>query len=152
MAFNANVEVKKFLSAGDKVSSRITTFAGSIYFVLLNALWFSIWLLTNTGTFGEDRKFDEFPFGFLTLAVSLEAIFLSIFVLISQNRQAKLAEIRSELDYRTDLQSEVEVEVIVSILQRLAKNQNIDVSDLMKNLKIDNAKVLTDHPVENDTP
>jgi uncharacterized membrane protein len=65
-----------------RLADWITTFAGSMRFVGLHVAWFAAWILVNL--FGP--AFDPFPFGLLTMIVSLEAIFLSTFVLISQNR------------------------------------------------------------------
>lgn len=147
MALNKNEEIRKFHTLGDRISDKVTSIAGSIPFLLLNLAWFTAWLLVNTGQFGERAIFDKFPFGLLTTAVSLEAIILSTFVLISQNRQSKLERLRSELDYRTDLQSEADIETILSMLERLAKKQNINVSDLLEQLEADRKKVLAQHPL-----
>ena len=89
--------------AQDEVTDAITAFAGSLMFVYIHVAWFVIWVVLNSGIL----SFDEFPFGLLTLIVSLEAIFLSTFVMISQNRQAARADVRSELDFETNLRSEV---------------------------------------------
>jgi uncharacterized membrane protein len=91
----------------DRIADAATAFSGSIGFVYLHAAWFAVWLLVNLGVFGTAAIFDPFPFGLLTLMVSLEAIFLSTFVLISQNRQAARADVRSELDYETNVRSEI---------------------------------------------
>jgi uncharacterized membrane protein len=69
----------------DRLAGAITSFSGSMLFVYLHILWFGAWLLVNTGHVGI-LQFDPFPYGLLTMIVSLEAIFLSTFVLISQNR------------------------------------------------------------------
>ena len=87
----------------DEVTDAVTAFAGSLSFVYLHVAWFAVWVLLNT----SGSAFDAFPFGLLTLIVSLEAIFLSTFVMISQNRQAARADIRSQLDFETNLRSEV---------------------------------------------
>ena len=92
--------------AQDDVTDAITAFAGSLSFVYIHVGWFAVWVLLNVGAFGL-AAFDDFPFGLLTLIVSLEAIFLSTFVMISQNRQAARADVRSELDFETNLRSEV---------------------------------------------
>jgi uncharacterized membrane protein len=92
--------------AQDGVTDAITAFAGSLSFVYIHVGWFAVWVLLNAGVFGL-AAFDKFPFGLLTLIVSLEAIFLSTFVMISQNRQAARADVRSELDFETNLRSEV---------------------------------------------
>jgi uncharacterized membrane protein len=91
----------------DRIADALTAFSGSISFVYVHIGWFVLWLLINLGLFGAAREFDPFPFGLLTLIVSLEAIFLSTFLLISQNRQTARADVRSELDYETNVRSEV---------------------------------------------
>jgi uncharacterized membrane protein len=93
--------------AQDRAADRVTDFAGSLNFVYLHSVWFGIWILLNVGLAGASLKFDKFPFGLLTMIVSLEAIFLSTFVMVSQNRQAARADIRSELDFETNLRSEI---------------------------------------------
>src|SRR5437764_6093178 len=93
--------------AQDRAADRITAFAGSLNFVYLHSVWFGIWILINIGLIGGAVAFDEFPFGLLTMIVSLEAIFLSTFVMVSQNRQAARADIRSELDFETNLRAEI---------------------------------------------
>ena len=95
------------LRAQDRAADQITAFAGSLKFVYLHSIWFGIWILLNVGILGASLKFDKFPFGLLTMIVSLEAIFLSTFVMVSQNRQAARADIRSELDFETNLRSEI---------------------------------------------
>jgi uncharacterized membrane protein len=93
--------------AQDKVSDTITAFAGSMAFVYLHIAWFGVWLVVNSGLLGSELVFDDFPFGLLTLIVSLEAIFLSTFVMITQNRQGARADVRAQLDFETNLRSEV---------------------------------------------
>ena len=87
------------------------------------------------GLLGATLIFDEYPFGLLTLIVSLEAIFLSTFVMISQNRQARSAEIRSDLDYKTNVMAEREIDIIMRALQRMAEKQGIGVGDLVTELE-----------------
>ncbi len=128
-------EIARLRTAGDKVADKITAFAGSLTFVLLHVAWFGFWILASTGVFGEHIRFDPFPFGLLTLVVSLEAIFLSTFVMISQNRQSDMAEIRSRLDYETDSQSEKEISIVMETLERIAAKQNVRIDDLMQKMK-----------------
>ncbi|HEX9442442.1 MAG TPA: DUF1003 domain-containing protein, partial [Roseiflexaceae bacterium] len=80
----------------ERISDAITAFSGSLSFVYLHALWFGLWVLLNTGWFGI-RPFDPFPYSLLTMIVSLEAIFLSTFVLISQNRSGEAADRRADV-------------------------------------------------------
>jgi uncharacterized membrane protein len=93
--------------AQDRAADQITSFAGSLKFVYIHSVWFGMWILLNIGILGTSLVFDKFPFGLLTMIVSLEAIFLSTFVMVSQNRQAARADIRSELDFETNLRSEI---------------------------------------------
>jgi uncharacterized membrane protein len=99
--------LKALMRAQDRAADRITSFAGSLNFVYLHSVWFGIWVLLNVGILGASLEFDKFPFGLLTMIVSLEAIFLSTFVMVSQNRQAARADLRSELDFETNLRSEI---------------------------------------------
>ncbi len=91
-----------------KVSDAITNFSGQLGFVYLHLAWFGFWILANSGWLGM-KPFDPFPYGLLTMVVSLEAIFLSTFVLISQNRLSELAEKRADLDLQIGLLTEHEV-------------------------------------------
>ncbi len=91
----------------DEVADHVTNFAGSLKFVYLHSVWFFIWVVLNVGVLGAALKFDPFPFGLLTMIVSLEAIFLSTFVMVSQNRQAARSEVRAQLDFETNLRAEI---------------------------------------------
>jgi uncharacterized membrane protein len=93
--------------AQDRAADRVTTFAGSLNFVYIHSVWFGVWIVLNIGAIGGALVFDKFPFGLLTMIVSLEAIFLSTFVMVSQNRQSARADIRSELDFQTNLRAEI---------------------------------------------
>ncbi len=93
--------------AEDQGADRITEFAGSMRFVYIHAIWFGIWVLLNIGLAGAGWEFDSFPFGLLTMIVSLEAIFLATFVMISQNRQSQRSDLRSEIDFETNLRAEI---------------------------------------------
>jgi hypothetical protein len=102
-----NVILRSVMRAQDVLADGITTFAGSMRFVYIHLVWFAAWMLFNVGAFGRSAEFDKFPFGLLTMVVSLEAIFLATFVMISQNRQAARADIRAELDFETNLRAEI---------------------------------------------
>ncbi|WP_405847421.1 DUF1003 domain-containing protein [Streptomyces sp. NBC_01518] len=91
----------------DRVADAITAFAGTMLFVYIHALWFAVWIALNEGLLGQGGIFDPYPYGLLTMIVSLEAIFLSTFVMVSQNRQATRENVRADLDFETNLRSEV---------------------------------------------
>ncbi len=99
--------VQRMKERQDQLADRITAFAGSLKFVYIHAVWFGLWIVVNIGIFGQRDEFDRFPFGLLTMIVSLEAIFLSTFVMVSQNRQAQRSDVRSELDFEANLRSEI---------------------------------------------
>jgi len=92
----------------ERVADALTSFASSTPFLLLHVSWFVVWIAWNTGLLGL-RPFDPFPFGLLTMVVSLEAIFLSIFVLMAQNRESAIAELREEITLQVNLRMEEEV-------------------------------------------
>ena len=91
----------------DHIADRVTAFAGSLSFVYIHAFWFGLWIAVNAGLLGASAIFDAFPYGLLTMVVSLEAIFLATFVMVSQNRQAARSDIRSDLDFENNLRSEI---------------------------------------------
>ena len=105
---NANVEAEEQLSGLQRVADWIAEFSGSMPFLMINAIWFIIWIAVNIIPLGI-RQFDPYPFGLLTMIVSLEAIFLSCFVLISQNRQAEKDHVKSDIEYDVNIKAELEV-------------------------------------------
>lgn len=100
------------------VSDAITAFSGRMPFVYLHVAWFGIWVVLNSGIFGLP-PFDPFPYGFLTTFVSLEAIFLSTFLLISQNRFSAEAERRADLDLHVGLVTEYELTRVLHMLSAI---------------------------------
>jgi CRP/FNR family cyclic AMP-dependent transcriptional regulator len=107
---NVNEIADEKLTFGQRIADVIAEFSGSIPFLMLNAAFFGIWLGLNAI---PGIAFDPYPFGLLTMIVSLEAIFLSIFVLVSQNRQADKDRIRNELDYQVNLKAELGVSTLL---------------------------------------
>jgi uncharacterized membrane protein len=99
------------------LADRITRFAGSMTFIYLHVAWFAIWLLVNAGLFGLPA-FDP-AYTVLTMIVSLEAIFLSTFVLVSQNRQAEVMDQRAQLDLQINLLAEYEITRILTLLDAI---------------------------------
>jgi uncharacterized membrane protein len=92
----------------DRIADWITAFAGSMAFVYLHVAWFAAWIVINV----TGWRFDPFPFGLLTLIVSLEAIFLSTFVMISQNRESARSDLRAKQDFETNALSEAWLEAL----------------------------------------
>jgi uncharacterized membrane protein len=115
----ANAQRTKGARFADWMTSRF----GSMWFFSANAFFFIGWMIWNTGWVPEIIPFDPYPFTFLTMIVSLEAIFLSIIVLISQNRAAHIADVREEIDLQLDVITEEEVTKVMELVVYLAKHQ-----------------------------
>jgi CRP/FNR family cyclic AMP-dependent transcriptional regulator len=105
---NVNEEVEEHFSLIQRIADWLAWFSGSMSFLLIHTIWFAIWISLNTVILGSGA-FDPFPFGLLTMIVSLEAIFLSCFVLISQSRQAEKDKVRSDIEYEVNIKAELEV-------------------------------------------
>jgi uncharacterized membrane protein len=110
----------------DRLAETIARFCGSMTFVWVHVFWFSIWILLNL--IPGIRHVDPFPFTFLTLIVSLEAIFLSTFILISQNLDSRISERRSHLDLQLNLLSEQENTKMIVMLHAIAAAVGADLS------------------------
>ena len=109
----------------ERVADEIARIAGSAWFALLHLGWFATWLLVNAGVVPLLPAFDPYPFSLLTLAVSLEAIFLTIFVLISQSRMTRQADRRAHLDLQINLLAEQESTRTVELLERIAAHLGV---------------------------
>ena len=122
---NANAVIAEATTTWQRVSDRVATVAASHLFTVTHLVWFGGWIGLNTlaaaGWLPRQLAFDPFPFGLLTLIVSLEAIFLSIFVLVSQNRQAERDRIRTDLDYQVNVKAHVEIVGVVERLDRIER-------------------------------
>ena len=118
---NVNVEAEEKSTAFEKIADWIAVFSGSLTFLVINTAWFAFWILANTIGLPGISRFDPFPFGLLTMIVSLEAIFLSIFVLISQARQASKDRVRSDIEYEVNVKAEMEVAHLHEKLDRISE-------------------------------
>ena len=114
---NVNDEIAPSSNFGEKLSDLLTALAGDIRFVYFSAAWFLIWIVLNTNIIPGVTAFDPFPFGLLTMVVSLEAIFLSQFVLISQNRQATRDKVRNDIEYDVNLRAGTEIRQLMRQLE-----------------------------------
>jgi uncharacterized membrane protein len=137
-------KTKEDRSSADRVSDAITRVAGSAGFVVGHVIGFTLWITINVGLVPGIAPFDPYPFSFLTLVVSLEAIFLAIFVLMSQNRAARLADRRAHLDLQVDLLAERELTVMLHMLRALCAKQHValdgvgtEVTDLLEETDVE---------------
>ncbi len=118
---NVNEEVEDKRTVVQKAADWIAEFSGSIAFLVIHIGVFASWILINTQA-PESVRFDPYPFNFLTMCVSLEAIFLSVFVLLSQNRQAAKDRVRADIEYDVNLRAELEVAHLHEKIDRLTSD------------------------------
>lgn len=123
MSKNLNVEFDRTATLEQKVADRITEWAGSMGFAYVHVIWFVFWIGINLGWFGVYLIFDPYPFGLLTMIVSLEAIFLATIIMVSQNLISKKQELRAEHEYQINLQAEKNVAEILAIIKELKKEE-----------------------------
>ena len=112
----------------DRLADGITYLSGRMSFVYFHVIWFAAWIAINTGYLGLSI-FDPYPYGLLTMIVSLEAIFLSTFVLISQNRLSEEADRRADLDLHIGLLNEAEMTFALKILRTIQVKLDIPTED-----------------------
>jgi uncharacterized membrane protein len=128
-------------SATEAIADRLNERAASTPFFVLHVVWFAIWISWNLGWFGL-LPFDPYPFGFLTMVVSLEAIFLSIFVLMAQKRESAIAELREELALQVNLRIEEEstktLQLVAGLYTRLGHRmaEDPELTDMMQPLDV----------------
>jgi uncharacterized membrane protein len=130
-ARNYNEEEEDRRTTVMKAADWISEFSGSIPFLLIHCVLFFLWIIDNVGPLSRSSYggWDPYPFGLLTMAVSLEAIILSVFVLLSQNRQVARDRVRNDIEYNVNLKAELEVaalhgkleELEIDLLTRLAR-------------------------------
>lgn len=118
---NVNEALEDTSTPLQKAADWIAEFAGSILFLMMHVVWFGLWMILNSLKIPW-LQFDPYPFSFLTLVVSLEAIFLSVFVLLSQNRQAAKDRVRSDIEYDVNLRAELEIVTLHEKIDRLTSD------------------------------
>ncbi|MBI2963952.1 MAG: DUF1003 domain-containing protein [Deltaproteobacteria bacterium] len=116
---NVNEEVADRRTLVQKAADGIAAFSGSIPFLGIHVVWFFSWIVCNVGLVRGFRVFDPYPYGLLTMVVSLEAIVLSVFVLLSQNRQAEKDRVRADVEYDVNLKAELEIAHLHEKVDRL---------------------------------
>lgn len=130
---NVNEEMEVHSTVLQRIADWIAWFSGSMPFLMINGGWFIIWIVINTFAIGI-VAFDPYPFGLLTMIVSLEAIFLSCFVLISQNRQAEKDRVRSDIEYEVNIKAELEIAHLHEKTDRIYESMMARFSNLEKRM------------------
>lgn len=118
---NVNEEMEVHSTLLQRIADWLAWFSGSMPFLISHTFWFIIWISLNTFILGA-YAFDPFPFGLLTMIVSLEAIFLACFVLISQNRQAQKDKVRADIEYEVNIKAELEIAHLHEKTDRIYEN------------------------------
>ena len=113
----------------ERTADWMTYHFGNTRFLFANVLFFVVWLIINVGFIEFIEPFDPYPFGLLTTIVSLEAIVLSIFILISQNRASKIDDLREEIDLQVDIITESEITKLMQMMVLLLRKNGIDISN-----------------------
>jgi uncharacterized membrane protein len=112
-------------SHGDVISDAIAGFCGSLWFIWVHLAYIGGWLALNGWLLAGSSRFDPPPFGTLNLLVSIEAIFLSTFILISQNRLQRIADQRNHLDLQVNLLAEQETSLMLTMMQQMLDHLGI---------------------------
>ena len=145
MRIAAKLDRKHFVSRtlGDKLSEAIANFCGSIRFVVIHAAIFLGWIAVNSGFIPHVKAFDPFPYMVLNLGVSLEAIFLSTFVMIQQNRMSFRDEQWARLEFQVNLLTEQETTHTLRLVEAICRQLKIEMpageerSDLTRKTSIE---------------
>ena len=137
----------------DKLADFLVWSAGTITFVIIHIVLFAVWIIINLDVIPAIKIFDPYPFNFLTMTVSLEAIFLAIFVLMSQNRESKTADLRQEFDVQVNIIAEREITKIIHMLAYVMNHLNIsyekdaELRQMMRPLNIDEIREQLEHQI-----
>lgn len=120
-------EADKKRTTAERFADWLTDYFGTVTFLTINAIWFAVWIVINVGLVPGIQPFDPFPFGLLTMVVSLEAIILAIIVLISQNRASRIDDLREEIGLQINTLAEEEVTKMIKLQIMLLKKNGVDV-------------------------
>ena len=149
--------IQKRLSERRTISDKFADFlvrsAGTITIAVIHIFLFTAWIVINLDMIPGIRVFDPYPFSFLTMTVSLEAIFLAIFVLVSQNRESKIADLRQEFDVQVNIIAEREITKVIHMLAYVMNHLNIhyendtELRQMMRPLNIDEIREQLEHQI-----
>jgi uncharacterized membrane protein len=113
-------------TTSERLADAIGTFVGTLNFVLVHILWFIIWAVVNAKMIPFIPAFDPYPFPLLTMAVSLEGVLLTTFVLMKQNRMSRRADHRDQLNLQVDLLAEKEVTKMLQMLRTICDHMGLN--------------------------
>jgi uncharacterized membrane protein len=105
----------------ERLAEQVTRFVGNPHFLVVHALWFALWVVLNTGVVAVVGRFDDYPYGLLGIILSVEAIFITGFLLISGNRQSTHADKRAELDYEVNVRTYRRLNELDALLRQVSE-------------------------------
>jgi uncharacterized membrane protein len=123
---NWHEQERHLRSFGDRLADSITGFVGSWLFIIIHIIWFGVWIIIPV---------EPFPFGLLTMIVSLEAILLATFIMMSQNRQSDRDRVQAEADYQTDVAAKQEIEELQIRLARIEDEKLDQIFKILEEIK-----------------
>jgi len=126
-------QIKQLADFGDRVADRVTAAIGSWPFIIIQSSLLALWVVLNV--LAVVNHWDPYPFILLNLMLSFQAAYTGPIVMMSQNRAAEKSEVRSQLDYETNVQAERENTIIMETLSRIADKQGVKIDDLMNQMK-----------------
>jgi len=135
-SLKARSDARRTLS--ERVADILTSSLGSMPFLIFNVVLLIVWVIINIGAIASLKPFDPYPFGLLTMIVSLAGVLLAIIVLISQKRASQIADLRAEIDLQVDMLTERELTKLMAMMRLLIEKHGIDISqdeDLQEMLK-----------------
>lgn len=109
----------------ERLADKVTAFIAKPNFIIIHMLWFTFWILANQGVFGFLKGFDEYPYSLLGIILAIEAVFITGFLLISQNHQTAYSEKRAELDYEVNIRSYRKIIELEKKLENLMNNESL---------------------------
>jgi len=129
-----NQHIKQLADFGDRVADKVTAAIGSWPFIIVQSTLLAAWVVLNV--LAVVNHWDPYPFILLNLMLSFQAAYTGPIVMMSQNRAGAKSEIRSQLDFETNVQAERENIIIMQTLSRIAEKQGVDITDLMDQMKV----------------
>jgi uncharacterized membrane protein len=131
-------------SSSERLADSVAVFAGSLLFVVLHLVVVAAWLLVNSGQISRARPFDPWPFSLLGVIVAVEAVILSSFILMRQNRMMRRGEQRDHLNLQVDLLAEKEITTLMQMVRALCGHMGLhsvaadkDIRELSQNTSIE---------------
>jgi CRP/FNR family transcriptional regulator, cyclic AMP receptor protein len=135
---NANDVTDEQRTVGTRIADAVPSFTGSIGSLAFHALFFVVWIVVNVSLIRWLKVFDPFPFSFLSIIISLESIFLTLFVLTSQNRQSARDRIRSDIEFESSMNTEMKIATLHEKIDKLTESHYqvlVNTQKLLTNLQ-----------------